>query len=639
MSTQNWYISTNGSSWQTCAAAGIVRPQLKLCANGIDTLTFSIAGDMLGSTYSYMSTIYLALGTTTGGNTTYAIKFIGTIITIPRQGQGVQEFIQLVAAGGWWWLDQITYCHTWTFWDTVNNVTQSVQLPRVILGQDDTGAQRNSGPEIIAAIDYAIARGAPIARNAIASLAPLPYSEHTNISVGDAIRQALRLQPDVVCWFDYSSGTPTFNCVAAGSLSAANVALTACTGLNMTPRYDLQLPGITLFYEITTTVNGAIFRGCVVDAQGTTSDPRAVSAIYDLQGPTYDIQTQSIVTHDYPTINAAFVQTLVPWLASCTGVTLNSTKVNGVTSSTPSHARYMLPGDGTIQSWMTTMTSPIHSAQDRWTFNVSYTDADGNELTKDIDVTLLSTDATTQTYQLATCTNVGDNQPITGANGVAAKLYASWSRLPWDGQFTLLQQEPTLANAPGTLVNITGGLSAWTSMAAIVQEIAVDLDAGVSTVRTGTSGRLSADQLVALWRGLHFYRYPTHLAARVSASTPTSVSPGTAAAPATVIADGAPGTFDVFKVNGINVGVVDPATAVDTLGANSLGAEAADSNTWTAGATNGLAVWIETRARYYHAGDQKWYAYARKFTYTANGNLYSVSAETRIEVEAPTTIP
>ena len=80
-------------------------------------------------------------------------------------------------------------------------------------------------------------------------------------------------------------------------------------------------------------------------------------------------------------------------------------------------------------------------------------------------------------------------------------------------------------------------------------------------------------------------------------------------------------------------------SAVQAMGANSLGAEAASGDTWTAGGTDGLALWIETRARYYHAGDQKWYAYSRLFTWDALGKLYSVSAETRIDVEDPTTIP
>lgn len=642
----NYYVSSDGLTWQTCATAGIVRPVLKLVANGCDTLAFSIPGDMLASTaWTYMAKIYLAIGTPSGGltGTTTGVlpgcttRFIGTITTIPRQGQGISENIAIVAAGGGWWLDQITYCHQWYFWNTTLNSQYTQNLPRVILGQDNAGNQRNSDAEIIAAVNWAIGQGAPITLGTVDALAPLPFSEHTNISVGDAIKQALRLQPDACYWFTYNTGVPVFRCRTAALLPAVNIPIDGVTpaSIAMTPRYDLQLPGITIFYEISTNYNGGVYRSLVVDAQGTTTDPRAVAALYDLQGPTFNVQKQDITARSYPTINAAFVQGLVPWLATMSSVTLNPTKVNGVSSSTPSYPRYMLPGDGTIASWMQTMTSPVHSAQDVWTFNVTFIDANNNQITKDINVTLLSTDASTQTYMLTTCTNAGDNPPITGASGVAAKLYASWSRLAWDGQLTLVEQDCTFWAVPGLTVNITGGLSAWSSMAAVVQEVTIDLNDGRSDIKTGTSGRLSADSLVALWRGLHFYRYPTHLAARLSPNTPASVAPGTAAAPATVITDGEHGQIAALYVNGLPVGVLNPASAVQGMGANSVGVEAASSDAWVAGGTNGLAVWIETRQRYFNTGNKTWYAYARLFTYDALGKLYSVSAETRFTIDTP----
>ena len=50
-------------------------------------------------------------------------------------------------------------------------------------------------------------------------------------------------------------------------------------------------------------------------------------------------------------------------------------------------------------------------------------------------------------------------------------------------------------------------------------------------------------------------------------------------------------------------------------------------------------MWIQTRQIFNHSGDKKWYAFLRKFTYDKNGRLYSVSAETRIEIDAPVVWP
>jgi len=54
------------------------------------------------------------------------------------------------------------------------------------------------------------------------------------------------------------------------------------------------------------------------------------------------------------------------------------------------------------------------------------------------------------------------------------------------------------------------------------------------------------------------------------------------------------------------------------------------------GVTLGLTITQSTGIAYYHTGDKKIYSYVRDFTYDSSGKLVSVSAETRVEVEAPT---
>lgn len=76
----------------------------------------------------------------------------------------------------------------------------------------------------------------------------------------------------------------------------------------------------------------------------------------------------------------------------------------------------------------------------------------------------------------------------------------------------------------------------------------------------------------------------------------------------------------------------------DTIGSNAKGAEAADATAWTSGGANGLRLWVQTRQAYYHDGNKIWYAYARQLRYTPAGQLYSVSAETRIAIETPVDI-
>ncbi len=79
----------------------------------------------------------------------------------------------------------------------------------------------------------------------------------------------------------------------------------------------------------------------------------------------------------------------------------------------------------------------------------------------------------------------------------------------------------------------------------------------------------------------------------------------------------------------------DPSTTIDTLGSSSEGSETAATDTWTANGTNGLALWQTVRTVYSHTGDKKLYEFRRKLTFDRWGRLYSVSGETKIEVDAP----
>lgn len=75
--------------------------------------------------------------------------------------------------------------------------------------------------------------------------------------------------------------------------------------------------------------------------------------------------------------------------------------------------------------------------------------------------------------------------------------------------------------------------------------------------------------------------------------------------------------------------------SVDTVGAASEGSEAAEGTTHTVSSGGAVELWAQSRSGYFHAGDEKLYAYMRKLTFDSKGHLVSISAETRVEVDAP----
>ncbi len=80
-----------------------------------------------------------------------------------------------------------------------------------------------------------------------------------------------------------------------------------------------------------------------------------------------------------------------------------------------------------------------------------------------------------------------------------------------------------------------------------------------------------------------------------------------------------------------------------TLGAASEGSETADTHSWardtaTSGDAYGatpLDLWFVSRMGYFPSGDKKIYQYMRKATFNTAGLLVAISAETRVEVDAP----
>jgi hypothetical protein len=80
----------------------------------------------------------------------------------------------------------------------------------------------------------------------------------------------------------------------------------------------------------------------------------------------------------------------------------------------------------------------------------------------------------------------------------------------------------------------------------------------------------------------------------------------------------------------------DNPSTYNTLGAAAEGDEAADSTTALAGDSGkGIVAYVLSRIGYFESGDEKLYMYVRPVTIDACGHIYSIGAETRIEVDAP----
>jgi hypothetical protein len=82
----------------------------------------------------------------------------------------------------------------------------------------------------------------------------------------------------------------------------------------------------------------------------------------------------------------------------------------------------------------------------------------------------------------------------------ATNLKAAQGWLPYSGQAALIEEEAGTTSARGKVLNLTGALTEWTSMKALIQGVDLDIATGGQTIRCGVPQRLSLDDIVTRHR-------------------------------------------------------------------------------------------------------------------------------------------
>src|SRR5712692_2033996 len=232
------------------------------------------------------------------------VWFVGRVITIPRQGSGRAESLRYELAGPWYYLQQIIYQQTWISY--LNNQKQASQFTsHLLLNVNPANGQIiTTGAQILAALNYAIAQGAPFQIGAVTSALYPALDEVRDMTCAEVIRKQLRWHPNAVTWWDYTAvdvkgaSSPKFNCNVLQLLPAVSVQLptdaTNAAGfvpsvseVSITPRFDLQRPSVAIKYEKKTSINNIDFLSVITDiwpVGKTGQEINALTATIDLQG-------------------------------------------------------------------------------------------------------------------------------------------------------------------------------------------------------------------------------------------------------------------------------------------------------------------------------------------------------------------
>jgi hypothetical protein len=443
--------------------------------------------------------------------------FTGRCNTLPRIGQPRNEEISYEIVGPWWWLEQITFEQSWQMYDepSPDHIKLGTKT-RVILGQSHTGAPITSGEQIEEALDWAIARGAPIAKGAIEPDLEIPWDECVDISCAEVIRKMLRWSPDAVTWFDYSANPPVFHCKRRSSLDAVTLPIstpetrTRLQSIEAAARYDLQLPGVVLLFEqMIEGIDGQVYHTLYRQEAGDVHDVRTLVSTIPLAGITMSGVSQVVETADWPTSGVppaidlndkAWWKSLLPELEHVADVDLtihDAAFPPGFDEEV--YPRYLVAG--AIHPWMDVAYTEIAvTAKIDAVFRDPAT-AEVVQWIKDrvVVARFVATDAETKVYQKILAVSGGEPIP----SSLAAKFLAAWSLLQYQGSAVTVEEDCAGDAHPGKRLNISGASAELAAMDGLVQDVTEDVDHGRTTVRFGPALQLGPTDLFSLlswWR-------------------------------------------------------------------------------------------------------------------------------------------
>ena len=504
--------------------------QRVLMSQAADVVTFEVPGNAYADTlFPNRSTIWIRKDDVQW--------FVGTVRLPERGAEPSAERITYEVFGPWYWL-RASYQQQWYIYVPGYAYLLQRWKTRVILCQDTDGSRLTTDEQIEDALQQAIDAYVAMAGPGtepfqIGDIDPdldVPFEECTDITCEEVILKMLRYMPDVVCWFDYSTSPPTFHVKNDGNAPTETLALgTAASTVEavspIKPRYDLQIPGVTVIYETRTYVSGLaagdyVYETITTETSGTTTDVEAVILTIQLAGHRQYVH-QKIVTSAWPTSGAppaedlndkTWWKAMLPELAGVQDADLT------ITDGARTSALARILAQGTVQEWMTDGAGNAIQAEDctvtakgNWVERDSNGDITAEKKEQDLTLRLTATDAETKTYRKFEYADLAEP----ACSSLASNLHAAWSRLHYEGQIRLVDSECDSGLHPGHRLNVTGGATEWATMGALIQRIVEHVDTGVTVLSFGPPLTYRPDRR-ALLRKIRNRRVPKNHRVRLT---------------------------------------------------------------------------------------------------------------------------
>jgi hypothetical protein len=420
--------------------------------------------------------------------------FTGKVRATPKAGSADAEGHDYLVEDLWADLERTVYQESWLGSDG------AALMPRCFLGVNAAGTRINLGTQIGEALDFAIACGIGVTKGNVPTGMLLWPTEVDSMSIAEVIRTSLRYHPDWIPWIDHTtSPNPTFHVTPRATADAMSIAVGDVESFDVTELQDRLPDCVRVVFVTTHEVDGNVSRKISTQKfplGGADSGPGVLTTTVDLQGVNASIQKQQIWTRHIPTTLTdstlaakAWLKLNYPAIKDIADAKLDLSNwargavaetetppppINPASTRLPTSDLSLLPRQligGNVAEWMRKRVGKVRLS---WTLAPGSTATEAEaKLIAQIPkgVTVTATNAITKIYR-----GISSSSPAESAPAGIAEAYYNTIRngCRYEGRVSLVTSDLS-GRWHGKKLNLTGGVSAWASMAAPIHS--VDWDA------------------------------------------------------------------------------------------------------------------------------------------------------------------
>lgn len=248
-------------------------------------------------TFRSLATDELVLDIEAEDITTYTAPELGQIVRLYRNGDlfftghvtanpvsfsATSQSLRIVVSGPWWWMERINYTSTQT-----DGTGATATRMTGVFGDATSGT--NLQTAIQTAIDRCVTLGVPIANiaggSSVATYFTVPRVTLNQSTCAQVISELVRLVPDTMVYFDYSTTTPTMQVTRRGVATTRTLTLGTdpVESIDVQPIYEMKVEQVDLPYVERDAIGRTKFN---IQSSGTATTGRA--QIITTSGPELD---------------------------------------------------------------------------------------------------------------------------------------------------------------------------------------------------------------------------------------------------------------------------------------------------------------------------------------------------------------